>query len=156
MNIVGRLFCVLRNDIEIAILSEYPSIDKLILRKFQTAPAVFFDELLVGECYLGVFIKCLEVRMGRRRVEVIVTFLAIFSVIAFRARESEETFLQYDVLSVPQRQSEAKATLAVSNAKQSIFAPAIGPASRVVMRKIAPGVSLFGIVFTHCCPLAFG
>jgi hypothetical protein len=101
MNIVRRLFCVLRNDIEIAILSEHPGIDKLILRKFQTVPAVFFDELLVGECYLGVFIKRLEVRMGRRRVEVIVTFLAIFSVIAFRARESEETFLQYGILSVP-------------------------------------------------------
>ena len=55
MNIVGRLFCVLRNDIEIAILSERPGIDKLILRKFQTVPAVFFDELLVGECYLGYY-----------------------------------------------------------------------------------------------------
>src|SRR5262249_1502120 len=72
-----------------------------------------------------------------------------------RAGESEETFFQYGVLSVPQRQSEAKTTLAIRDAEQSILAPAIGPASRLIMRKIAPGISLFGIVFAHCCPLAF-
>src|SRR5271165_875863 len=101
MNIVGRLFCVLRNDIEISILREHPGIDKLVLRKFETAPGIFLDELIVGKRYLGVFVKRLEVRMGRRRVEVVITLFAIFAVIAFRAGESEETFLQYGILSVP-------------------------------------------------------
>src|SRR6516225_219211 len=101
MNIVGRLFCILRNDIEISILGEHPGIAKLVLRKLQTPPAVFLDELIVGECYLGVFIKRLEVRMGRRRVQVVITLFAIFAVIAFRAGESEETFLQDGILSVP-------------------------------------------------------
>jgi len=53
MNIVWRLFCVLSKDIEISIFCEHLGIDKLIFRKFQTAPAVFLDELIVGECYLG-------------------------------------------------------------------------------------------------------
>jgi len=53
MNIVGRLFCVLGKNIEISIFCEGSGIGKLILRKFQTAPAVFLDELIVGECYLG-------------------------------------------------------------------------------------------------------
>ena len=101
MNIVGRLFRILRNDIEISILREHPGVNKLVLRKLQTAPAVFLDELIVGECCLGVLIKRLEVRMGRRGVEVIITLFAIFAVIAFRAGESEETFLQYGILSVP-------------------------------------------------------
>src|SRR6516162_1508657 len=150
MNIVGRLFCVLRNDIEISILCEHPGIAKLVLGKLQAAPAVFLDQLIVRECYLGVLIKRLEVRMSWRRVEVIITLFAIFAVIAFRASESEKTFLQYGVLSVPYRQCEAKTTLAIRNAKQSVFAPAIGPASRVIMRKIAPSVSLFGVVLTYC------
>jgi hypothetical protein len=101
MNIVGRLFCVLRDDVEISVFCEHPRIDELVLRKFQATAAAFLDELIVGECSLRVFVKRLEVRMGRRRVEVIITLFAIFTVIAFRASESEETFLQYGILSVP-------------------------------------------------------
>src|SRR6516165_5362259 len=67
MNIVGRLFCVLGKNIDIPIFCGGSGIWKLILWKFQTAPAVFLDELSLGECYLRVFMQCLEVRMGRRR-----------------------------------------------------------------------------------------
>ena len=101
MNIVGFLFCVLRKDIEISIFGERSSIKELVLREFQTAPAVFMNEWIVGKWVLGVLVKRFEVRMGWGGVEVEITFLAIFAMIAFWAGESEETFLQDCILSVP-------------------------------------------------------
>ncbi len=59
------------------------------------------NEWIVGKWVLGVLVKRFEVRMGWGGVEVVITFLAIFAMIAFWAGESEETFFQDCILSVP-------------------------------------------------------
>ena len=101
MNIIGRSLCELRKDIEISVRGKRACINQLIFRLSQAAPTIFMSELIVWECSLGVFVKCFEVRMSWRGIEVVITLFDIFAVIAFGSGESEESLLQHCVLSIP-------------------------------------------------------
>src|SRR5205823_2682381 len=60
------------------------------------------------------------------------------------------------VFAVPECDGEAKPALTVTDAQQPVFAPAVGPAAGVVVRKITPAVAPLGVVFAHRPPLALG
>ena len=75
--------------------------------------------------------------------------------IALIAGEAKEAFFENGVLAVPQCQRKAQPLMVVGNPGQAIFAPAIGPGTRLVVRKKVPGGAVGAIVFTDCAPLAF-
>src|SRR5262249_16066539 len=94
--------------------------------------------------------------MRRRRVEVVIKLLYILAVVALRASQSEEALLQDWIFRVPERECETKTALPICDAEQSVLAPAISAASRVIVRKIIPPISLRRIIFANCRPLSLG
>ena len=60
------------------------------------------------------------------RVEIEVIFLHVLAVIALVAGQAEDAFFQDRVALVPQSQGEADHLLAVADAGQPIFIPAVG------------------------------
>ena len=59
-------------------------------------------------------------------------------------------------MSVPKRERQAKALLAVTETGDPIFTPAISAAAGVVVRKIFPGCAVRAVIFTDRAPLALG
>src|SRR5262245_15678797 len=94
--------------------------------------------------------------MRRRGIEVVVALLYVLAVIAFGAAQSEETLLENRVNSVPQLNGKAEPAFAIADAKQAIFAPAIGAASRVIVWKICPHIAIRRVVFSNRSPLPLG
>jgi hypothetical protein len=54
---------------------------------------VFADEIFVRISLLRVFVQELHVRVGRRRVQVVVQLFHVFSVVPLGPRNTEEPFL---------------------------------------------------------------
>src|SRR5262249_10628547 len=117
---------------------------------------VLLDEARVRELRLRVLVQRLHVRVRRRRVEVDEALLHVLTVIAFGAGEAEPPLLQDRIAPVPQRDGEADAPLAIGDAKQAVFAPAIGAAAGLVVWEVVPARSPLRIVLAHRPPLACG
>src|SRR5262245_5434488 len=117
------------------------------------ASAVGFDEVSVRVGRLGIFVEILHVRVGRRRVEVEVVFLHILAVVRLAIVEAEKSLFEDGILAVPQGQREAENLLVVRDAGQSIFSPAVGPRTRLVMAEIVPGIAIVTVILAYRTPL---
>ena len=76
--------------------------------------------------------------MRGRVVEVEVALLDVLAVVALVAGEAEESLLEDGVAAVPQRQGEADALMAVADAGEAVFVPAIGAEARTVRTGSSP------------------
>ena len=110
----------------------------------------------VRELALRIAVERLEVRAGRRRVEVGVDLLDVLAVVALRAGQPEQPLLEDRVATVPQRQREIEPATLVGDPEQAVLAPAIGARPRVVVRLVAPGVAVLRVVLADGAPLAIG
>ena len=99
-----RVLRVFRDHIEVAVAFEHAAVDQLELRIVFAAPSILVDELSVRKRLLGVLVEALQIRMGRRRVEVVVALLDVLAVVPFAVGQAEQPFLQDRVAPVPQRQ----------------------------------------------------
>ena len=88
-------------------------------------------------------------------VEVEVVFLHILAMIAFVARQSEQTLLEHRITLIPQRQREANELVTIRDARQSILVPAVSSGTGVIVREILPGVSVRAVIFADGAPCAF-
>jgi hypothetical protein len=92
--------------------------------------------------------------MGRRAVEIEVVLLHVLAVVALAVGQPEETLLENGVLAVPQGQREAQVLFVVGNAGDAVFAPAVGPRSRLIVGEEVPGVAVLAVILAHGTPLA--
>src|SRR5262249_2780898 len=76
--------------------------------------------------------------------------------IAFVACQSEDALLQDRIAPIPQRQGEADDLVPIADPRNSVFAPAIGARSGMVVRKELPGGSVGAVILAHRAPLALG
>src|SRR5215472_10246800 len=76
--------------------------------------------------------------------------------VALGPRQAEQPLLQDRVAPVPQREREAEAAFPIADAEQSVLAPAIGPAARVVVREVLPAGARLGVVLAYGAPLTLG
>ncbi len=74
--------------------------------------------------------------------------------VAFIAGKTEEALLENAIAAVPKRDGEADVLVAVANAADAVFAPAIGARAGVVMREIAPSVAADAVVLADRALLA--
>ena len=81
--------------------------------------------------------------------------LGVLSVISFRTTETEDTFLQERVASVPKGESKTQALRSIAKAGKTVLIPPIGARARVFVREILPGLAIGTVVFTHRAPRAF-
>ena len=105
-DVLRSRFRVLDQHVEVAIGLEHAGVDQLELSHVLTPPAVFLDQPLIRVGCLRVLVERLQVRMGRRRVEVVVQLLHVLAVIALGPRQPEQPLLEDRVVFVPQRERE--------------------------------------------------
>ena len=142
--------------VEIAALGKYASIEQLKFGSASTALGIFFDEPPVREFGLRILVEHAHVAVGRGGVEIEIIFFNIFAVIALRAGEAKEAFLQDGVAAIPKGQRETDHLMAVANAANAVFTPAIGAAIGMVEGKIVPGGAIGAVIFADGAPLAVG
>jgi hypothetical protein len=75
--------------------------------------------------------------MGRCGVQVVIELLAIFSVIALRIGKAKETLFENWITPVPESEGETEPLMVIAEAGESIFAPMVSTAARLVVGKIA-------------------
>ena len=155
-HIVRRRLGILGHDIEVAVLGEGACVGQFKLRGVEATASVLLNQLPVRELGLRILIECLRIGMRRRGIEVEVLLLHILPVIPLRPRQAEQALLQDGVLPVPQRQRKAQPALAVGHAQQAIFTPAIGAATRMVVRERVPAGTVRRVVLPDGGPLALG
>src|SRR5262249_24681838 len=135
---------------------EDAGVHELELGRLAAQPSILLDQAGVREFILRILVERLGIAVRGRRVEIEVTLLHVLAVIALRPRESEQTLLEDRIASVPQGERETRPSLAVGETEQAVFAPAIGPASCVIVREIVPGRAARRVVLTHRAPLTLG
>ena len=154
-NVVGRDFRIFDLDVEIAVVVEDSGVDQLELALAESPCGVDRDESIVGKRGLRIFVEHPHIGMCRYAVEIVVEFLDVFAVIPFGVGQAEQALLQDRVPPVPQRDAHAEAQLVVGKSAEAVFAPAIGAASRMVVREIVPGGAVRAVVLAHGAPLPF-
>src|SRR5581483_8029263 len=65
---------------------------------------------------------------------------------------AEEALLEMRIALVPEGGREAEQLIAVADAGDAVFAPAIGFAARFVVGEVAPGVAVGGVVLADGAP----
>ena len=113
-------------------------VEQFELRVLSAPPAVLFDQAGVRELGLRILVEGLQVRRGGRRVQVEIALLHVFAVVAFGVGQAEQALLEDRVPAVPEGQGKAEPALAVGDPQQPVFAPAVGAAAGVRVRKILP------------------
>src|SRR5207302_1965293 len=131
---------ILYIDVEIAVGIEDAGIDDLEFRLLLTALRVLLRQTGVGIFGLRIFVEHPGVAVGRHGVEIIVKLLDVLTVIALAIAQAEQALLQDRVLAVPERDGEAQTLLPVAEPADSVLAPAIRAARRVLMREVVPGI----------------
>lgn len=69
--------------------------------------------------------------------------------------QAKQTFFEDGVTAVPQGQSKTEKLVAIADAGQSIFIPAIGATAGMVMGEIIPGFAMLAVIFAYRAPGAF-
>jgi hypothetical protein len=71
--------------------------------------------------------------MGGGAIKIKVVLLDVFAVIAFAVCQAEHALFQDRILAVPQGHGKAKSLPVIGNARQTVFAPAIGAGASLVV-----------------------
>ena len=117
------------------------------------APPVLLDQPGIGKFRLRILVEHAHVGMGRGAVEVAVELLDVLAVVALGIGQPEQPLLEDRIAAVPQRNAEAEPQLVIAKAADPVFAPAIGPAARVVVREVAPGIAVLAVILAYRSPL---
>src|ERR1022692_3948069 len=85
-------------------------------------------------------------------IEIEPVFFDIFAVIALVARESKHSFFEDRVAAIPQRKGKHQQLVAIANAGDAIFSPAIGLAACHVVGEEFPRASIRTVIFSYAAP----
>ena len=91
----------LHKDIPVTIVVECIRIQDLKLRNVPVAIDVLADKLLVWVCLLGVLVEELHIRVGRRRVEIVIELLDVLAVVPLVSGDAKQSLLKDTILAVP-------------------------------------------------------
>ena len=155
-NVVRRALRVFGNDVEVTIVVEDVRVDQFVLRIDSGSDSILRYEIPVRKLELRVLVQRFHVRVRRRAVEIVVALLHVLAVVALASGESEQTFLQNRISSVPQCERETKPALAIGDTEQSVLAPAIRATASHVMGEALPNVAGRGVILAHRTPLSLG
>jgi len=143
-------------DVEVAVELEHAGVDEFELALAAIALPVLAEQPRVRKLRLRVLVERAQPGRGRQRVEVEVLLLDVLAVVALGTGESEQALLQERITFVPQRPREAESALAIGDAEQAVFAPAVGAPARVLVREVVPAVAVLAVVLAHRAPLPLG
>ena len=155
-NVIGAALCVFDEHIEITTVIEDSRVCDLELRILLPASPVLLNQGGVWKLGLRAFIESLLVRMRRGCIQIEVALLHIFAVVPLAVRESKEAFFENGIFAVPESRGKSEAAFPVAKAEKAILTPAVCAAARVIVRKVFPTSSVWGVILAHGGPLAFG
>jgi hypothetical protein len=141
------------NNVEVAIVVKDAGIEQFEFGIIRAAFEILLDQKIIRKLPLRVLVQHLQVRMGRRRIQIVVELFDILAVIAFAVVQPEQALFEDGILAIPHRKRKTKPLLVVAHAGDAVFAPAIGPAAGVIVRKIVPSLSIQAVVFAYGTPL---
>jgi hypothetical protein len=144
---------VLEEHVEVAVLVEDAGIDQLVLEFLAGTAPILLHQLAIWISRLRILVQPLHIGVGRRAVDVEVVLLRVLAVIPFAVGQAEQPLLENRIALVPQREGEAQLLLVVANPAETVFAPAVGARSRLIVAEIRPGVAVVTVVLTDGAPL---
>ena len=113
------------------------------------------DEFLVGVATLRVFVDPLHIAVSWCAIDIVIALFHIFAMIAFWSGDAEEPLFQDRVAAIPQANREAESTFSVTDAKQTVFAPTVRAAPRLIVREVSPsGITTLTVIFANRSPLS--
>jgi len=151
-NVVRSGLRVFDVDIEEAIFGQDACLPQLELAFRFGARGVSGDELLVGEGAVRISIGHPHEAVGGRIVRVPINFLHILTVISLRSGYAEKALLQKRVAFIPESEGETEPILEIRNTTDSVFIPAIGTGTRMIVRQVVPGIAIGAVIFPHRPP----
>ena len=154
-NIVFVCFGIFDHDIEVAVLVKDARIQKLKLVVLVPPPAVLLHQLTVREGTLRILVQHFQIAVRRRAVQIVVILLHILAVIAFRSGQTEQPLFQYRVIAVPHGHGKAQVLISITNPCQPVLIPTVGSATRLIVGKVAPTITVRTIVFAYGGPGPF-
>ncbi len=122
--------------------SKIPGVHDFILGLALASRPIRSHQVIVGKRRLRVLVEHLEIRVRRRRIEVVVQapsrprrgFPPAFD-------KPKRRCFENGIAPVPQRQGKTKPLPVIAESRQSVLPPAIGPAARLIVRQITPGIA---------------
>jgi hypothetical protein len=69
-------------------------------------------------------------------------------------KHGEQAFLENRGVAIPQDQSETESLMVIGDACKTVFTPAIGTRTGLVVCEIVPGISPFAVDFANCASLS--
>ncbi len=154
--IAGRHLYDVDHHVEVALIVEHAGVDELVLGVCARSACVVGNQLRVGEFGLGILVEHPRRCVRRHRVEVVVQFLDVLTVVALAVGQAEQSLLEDRIALVPQGHRDAQPLLGVAPATDAVLAPAICTAARVIVRQGLPGGAVRAVVLAHRAPLALG
>src|SRR5207248_1262564 len=82
--------------------------------------------------------------------------LHVLAVISLEIGQTKKPLLEDRILPVPQRDGKTEPALAVADAQQPVFPPAIRPAASVIVGEVIPAIAVGGIILADRAPLPLG
>src|SRR6516162_1713255 len=154
-NVLRIRLRILDEKIEIAAFAKGSGINQLVFGFLFRPASILLNELSVRKCVLRIFVEGFQVGMGWSRIKVVIDLLDVFAVVSLAVRQAEQSLLQNRVFSVPDHEGQTNALMSVAESADPVLAPAIGATSRLIVREIIPGGSIWAVILTHSSPLAF-
>src|ERR1700730_18630750 len=105
---------------------------------------------------LWILVEHLQIRMRRRRIEIVVLLLHILAVIALAVGQAEEPLFENGIARIPQRHAQAQALLVVGKPADAVLAPAVGATPCMIVREVFPRGAVGAVVLARRAPLALG
>ena len=139
-NITRTSLGILSKYIPVFPLVKNTRVFKLKFQLIETTTTVFFHQFCIGVLALWVFVESLHVRVRGGGVEIVVALLGVLAVIPLGACETKDPLLEDGVFLVPEGDRETQPALAITDAHESIFAPAIGSRASMIVCEIIPAV----------------
>src|SRR5262249_1154516 len=155
-DVLRRSFGGFDEQVEVRVFVEDTRVQEFQFRSFAPAAAILLEKFRIGELRLWVLVEEFHVGVRGRGVQVEVVFLHILAVIAFVAAKPKQTFLQNRIAAIPERQRKANKLMAIRNASDAVFAPAVSARAGMIMREIVPGRAVGAVVLADRAPLALG
>src|SRR5262249_1298870 len=141
-------------DVEVAPVVEDAEVPELELAILGAELARYLDELSVRIAALRILVRPSQIARRRGRVLVVVDLLYVFAVVALGTAHAEKTFFEDGVLLVPERERQAERLVLVADASQTIFAPTVRAAARMIVREVVPSVAVRAVILADRSPRA--
>lgn len=87
-------------------------------------------------------------------VDMEMSFLQTFTVVTLRVAQTEETLLQEGILLVPEGKCDMLVAMSVTNTSNTIFTPSESSRASLIVREMAPSITIMRIVFPDSSPLS--